>query len=225
MRHTHFGDYDPDEQLSAHFTLRDLTVTNAPPDQYPNIPDEAQLANLRILAKALEVVYTKVGPFRIASAFRSQAVQNWIIHGGAGSTAAAMAVSVSYHTLGIAADVTPESLSVEEFFTRCYAIEAVRAVLGQIVNKAEGGQQSVHLSLPTDKFPEGTLMRVGEGGQYYRLTGNEISDYLENYPVTITASLLFITLLGASTYWIVTRIKAGKPIIPEAVRAFVRQPG
>ena len=224
MSHPFGAGYNPDERLSTHFTLRDLTITSAP-SQYSNIPDESQLANLRLLAKALEVVYAKVGPFKIASAFRSQAVQNWLKSGGGGSSAASMAVSHSYHTLGIAADVVPMTLSQEEFFTRCYAIPAVRAVLGQIVNKAEGGQASIHLSLPTAQFPSGTLMKVGEGGQYYRLSGNEVQDFLENYPVTITASLGLIALIGASTYWIVTRIRAGKPIIPNAVKQFVRQPG
>jgi hypothetical protein len=81
-------------QLSEHFSLAELTVTNTGLD---NSPDESQEANLIILAAFLEKVRHVLHdqPVTIDSAFRSAAVN-----------AAVGGVPDSAHALGYAADLT-----------------------------------------------------------------------------------------------------------------------
>ncbi len=174
------GDYDPDMQISKHFTLRDLCVTSTGVE---NIPDDAAIANLTRLGAVLDQIWDKIGHFTIASAFRSQAVQNAIKGGAAGSNAAAMAATLSRHTVGDAADLTPTSMPLDEFFTKLYVNEGIREQLGQIVNKAEGGESSVHITLPYGTF-DGTMMYVNDAGQYVRFTPDEITDWLASNPVS-----------------------------------------
>lgn len=78
--------------LSAHFTLEELTFTNH--RQFANVPNELQLSNLKRLAPFLELVRSTVNaPVIIDSAFRSPEVNQAV---GSKPT--------SQHLLGCAAD-------------------------------------------------------------------------------------------------------------------------
>lgn len=80
--------------LSPHFTLDELTVTNH--RQFDNTPNEAEVANLTRLAAFLEQVKTALGgkPIMINSGFRSKEVNDSV---GSKDT--------SQHRLGCAADI------------------------------------------------------------------------------------------------------------------------
>lgn len=79
--------------MTPHFTLAELTHTDH--RQFDNIPNEAELANIRRLAEFLEQVKTALGgkPIMVNSAFRSKAVNDAV---GSKDT--------SQHRLGCAAD-------------------------------------------------------------------------------------------------------------------------
>lgn len=89
-------------QLTANFSLAELTVTGR---NMPNVPNEAEVASLRSLAeRILQPLRDALGkPVRVNSAFRSEAVNRAV-----GGTA------TSQHRLGQAADIhVPGMTSVE----------------------------------------------------------------------------------------------------------------
>jgi len=89
-------------QLTANFSLAELTVTD---QNMPNVPNEAEVASLRSLAEMiLQPLRDALGkPVRVNSAFRSEAVNRAV-----GGTA------TSQHRLGQAADIhVPGMTSVE----------------------------------------------------------------------------------------------------------------
>ena len=81
-------------QLSEHFTLAELTVTNH--RSLDNIPDPAALVNLKRLAEFLELVKDRLGgrAVMITSGYRSAAVN-----------AACGSRDTSQHRIGCAADI------------------------------------------------------------------------------------------------------------------------
>lgn len=93
----------PQDQVSTHFTLAELTRTDT---GLANVPNAEQLEALVNLAEAvLEPYRALVGPIRINSGFRSLAVNTKI--GGAHN---------SQHMLGQAADTMPVNMSLDVAF-------------------------------------------------------------------------------------------------------------
>ena len=80
--------------LTEHFTLEELTTTSH--RQFDNTPNDAEMANLVLLAEFLEKVKTPLDgkPIMVNSAFRSKAVNDSV---GSKDT--------SQHRLGYAADI------------------------------------------------------------------------------------------------------------------------
>lgn len=170
---------DPNELYSKYFTLKQLTVTSLP---YPNLPlDQTSQDNLRKLATFLDAIQDNVGSFVIASAYRSPENQAALQSGAGGATAASMAVSHSYHSMGLAADITPKNgMTPTEFAQAIYQNPVTSAIAGQIVDKSEGGNEtSLHISIQTPKFTKATPMYV-VAGQYYRMTPTQIGDWMSS---------------------------------------------
>lgn len=95
--------------ISPHFTLAELTVTNTGLD---NTPTPAIIENLKILASTLELIRTSLNkPITINSAYRSPRVNN-AIRGSAAS---------SMHLTGQAADLRVKGMTPYEV---CMAIKA-----------------------------------------------------------------------------------------------------
>ena len=189
--------------LSKRFTLEDLTRTET---GKVNIPSQAVIAKLKELAQTLEVLWDNIGPFDILSGYRSQATQEALISSGN-----VQAVTTSYHTQGIAADIAPSTMKVEDYILKIAANPMVRYKLGQIALK--GG--ALHISLPTEKF-SGQLMFVDPQGQYIRKTDSEIANIIKQRltqavaavkarPVTL--GVLPILAIGALVYFILSRRK------------------
>lgn len=99
---------NPSDQLSPHFTLKELTFSvEAVRHGLNNDPNADQVANLMRLASTLEIARAVLGaPLHIDSGYRSAAVNHLV-----GSTAAHSA-----HLDGRAADLIPIGLSVEGSF-------------------------------------------------------------------------------------------------------------
>jgi zinc D-Ala-D-Ala carboxypeptidase len=89
--------------LTDHFTLEELTHTDH--RQFDNIPNEAELENLRRLAAFLEEVKTVLGgrPVMVNSGFRSKQVNDAV-----GSK------DSSQHRLGVAVDIRVPGLKPDE---------------------------------------------------------------------------------------------------------------
>jgi len=92
--------------LSAHFTLEELTASEAADrNGWDNTPNETELANLRRLADFLELVKAAVGgkPVMINSAFRCKLVNDSV---GSKDT--------SQHRIGCAADIRVPGMTPDQ---------------------------------------------------------------------------------------------------------------
>ena len=90
-------------QLSAHFTLEELTITEH--RELDNTPNDTEKNNLKRLAEFLEEVKTVLGgkPVMVNSAFRSKAVNDAV---GSKDT--------SQHRVGCAADIRVPGMTPDE---------------------------------------------------------------------------------------------------------------
>lgn len=97
-------------QLTANFSLAELTVTGR---NMPNVPNEAEVASLRTLAEMiLQPLRDTLGkPVRVNSAFRSEAVNRAV--GGR---------ATSQHRLGQAADIDVPGMTSVELATKIVAL-------------------------------------------------------------------------------------------------------
>jgi uncharacterized protein YcbK (DUF882 family) len=89
--------------LTEHFTLEELTHTDH--REFENVPNEAELENLKRLAKFLEDVKTALGgkPVMVNSAFRSKQVNDAV-----GSK------DSSQHRIGCAVDIRVPGLTPDQ---------------------------------------------------------------------------------------------------------------
>lgn len=147
---------------SQFFNEDELTATSS---GIPNIPDTSEESNLQLLANLLDYLKSNVGDFHIESGFRSPAVQQWLIGGGAGSDSAVQASPTSYHMQGKAADITPTDMDVKDFYAKLISNPTLRNMMGEIALK----KNTVHLSIPTPT-KQGVPMIVNSAGQYIRYT-------------------------------------------------------
>lgn len=147
---------------SQFFNEDQLTATSS---GIPNTPSADEEANLQLLANLLDHLKTVVGDFHIESGFRSQAVQQWLMTGGAGSDSMIQASPTSYHMQGKAADITPTDMDVKDFYARLISDPTLRNMMGEIALK----KNTIHLSIPT-ATKQGVPMIVNPKGQYIRYT-------------------------------------------------------
>lgn len=171
-------------QLSPHFTLEDLIVTDQ--KGVDNTPTGTEAQNLRRLAvELLEPLYERVGPFRVISAYRSPALNAKL----AGSNA--QVSSTSYHMQGIAADIVPlSSLGV-----RPYLAKMIQS--GIPFGEAFVKNTALHVSLPT-----ATKRNVaGEvvNNKYFSFDAEELKKFLAENAGSI-AGIGGIAAVGALIY-------------------------
>ena len=117
--------------LSEHFTLEELTVTDH--RSLDNTPDPAARANLQRLAVFLELVKDRLGgrPIMVSSAFRSKAVNDAV---GSRDT--------SQHRLGCAADVRVPGMTPDAVVR---AVMASGLAYDQIIREFDAW---THISIP-----------------------------------------------------------------------------
>ena len=139
--------------LSPHFTLEELTHTDH--RELENIPNEAELANLKRLAEFLEAVKTVLGgkPIMVNSAFRSKAVNDAV---GSKDT--------SQHRTGCAADIRVPGMTPDEVVK---AIIAANLGHDQVIREFD---RWTHVSIPNhtaDKPRYQALIIDKEGTRAY----------------------------------------------------------
>jgi len=117
--------------MTPHFTLAELTHTDH--REFDNIPNEAELANLKRLAEFLEQVKTVLGgkPIMVNSAFRSKQVNDAV-----GSK------DSSQHRIGCAADFRVPSMTPDEVVK---AIIAANLPFDQVIREFD---RWTHISIP-----------------------------------------------------------------------------
>ncbi|WFG37905.1 hypothetical protein 20Sep420_00020 [Pseudomonas phage 20Sep420] len=108
------------EQITANFSVKELTVTNR---NEPNVPNATELANLRQLAiHILQPLRDSIGlPIIINSAFRSEKVNEAV--GGS---------KTSQHRLGQAADIRVKGMTSQEV---CEAIIRLGLPFDQLIEE------------------------------------------------------------------------------------------
>ena len=139
--------------LTPHFSLEELTHTDH--RTLDNIPNEAELANLKRLAEFLEAVKTVLGgkPIIVNSAFRSKAVND---AGGSKDT--------SQHRTGCAADIRVPGMTPDEVVK---AIIAANLGHDQVIREFD---RWTHVSIPnttTDKPRLQALIIDKQGTRFY----------------------------------------------------------
>ena len=132
------------DRIFAHFTVEELTRTDT---GLPNEPDGVQWSNLvRLVADILEPAREIVGPLKVNSAFRSQAV-NDAIHGARNSQ----------HMKGEAADVVPLQAGLERAFAD---IKASKIPYDQLIIEPTW----IHISVaPVGSLPRRQTLRAYRG--------------------------------------------------------------
>ena len=135
--------------LSAHFTLDELTHTDH--REFDNIPNEAEVANLKRLAAMLEQVRDAVGgkPILVNSAFRSAEVNKAV-----GSS------DRSQHRVGCAADIRVPQMTPDEVVK---AVMAAKLPFDQLIREFD---RWTHISIPNtaDAKPRGQVLIIDKQG-------------------------------------------------------------
>jgi len=119
--------------LTDHFTLEELTHTDH--RQFDNIPNEAELENLKRLAAFLEEVKTVLGgrPVMVNSGFRSKQVNDAV-----GSK------DSSQHRLGVAVDIRVPGLKPDEVVKTIIASDLE---FDQVIREFD---RWTHISIPNE---------------------------------------------------------------------------
>lgn len=133
--------------MTPHFTLAELTHTDH--REFDNTPNEAELANLKLLAEFLEQVKTVLGgkPIMVNSAFRSKAVNDAV---GSKDT--------SQHRIGCAADFRVPGMTPDQVVK---AIIAANLPYDQIIREFNSW---THISIPRSGAPRKQALIIDKAG-------------------------------------------------------------
>lgn len=195
----------PDLKISQKYTLADLTPTST---GIENNPSENELESIKKLAAVLEKIESKLGPFRIPSAYRNSAVN-----------AAVGGSSTSRHMTGEAADIVPLLQTAEKYWASILADPDLKNSLGEISYKKHQG--SIHITLPFYNqygyLVKGSA-RVADDDTgaviYTSISDEEVSDVLAQYglvPVQAGFGMgMGMLILGAGALGLALALKRNK---------------
>jgi hypothetical protein len=168
----------PGDPVSTKYTVADLSHTSAP---LPNeVPDEFA-SNLALLASVLEQLEAVIGPFKVASAFRSDAVQTYL-----GTQGLPVAKGKSYHTIGLGADIVPSTMSIQDAFGKILA-DPIKDQFAEISLKET--QTALHLGVKYDAGQSTKVTALNDSGDYVALSLDEIQNYAAPFLADISAGV------------------------------------
>ena len=136
-------------QLTEHFTLEELTITDH--REFNNEPNPNETANLQRLAELLEQVKVAIGnkPVMVNSAFRSKQVNDAV---GSKDT--------SQHRIGCAADIRVPGVTPDQVVK---AVIAAKLPFDQLIREFD---RWTHISIPNDPKgkPRGQTLIIDKAG-------------------------------------------------------------
>jgi len=160
---------DEHYDFTPKFTYELLTKTSHDVD---NTPNADELANLKWLATFLEEVYSTVGPFEVVSGFRTKQLQELLRSEGEPTAA-----RKSFHEAGMAVDVYPTNMSLEEFYW--LLVSSFYGRIGEPSIKA--AQNAVHFALPTPSNISKIMALNSETGVYEKIDEATIQQKITQY--------------------------------------------
>lgn len=202
------GYYDPEEELSDDFKLKEFTYSaTANKNGIDNTPDDASIDNLRVLARQLQFIRDAFGgPIGISSGYRSQELQNLLVAGGNIN-----AVDKSLHSLGMAADIYPVSgpQDLKKLFALIVTDEDLLSRFGEVVILEKKG--IIHVQLPSSTLT-GVPMYADTDGLYKRFTPAALQSFVDENPVTAVVaasgiSILLIGGVGLGLFFLIKKLK------------------
>ncbi len=168
--------YDGSEDLWGNYKLKDLCITNT---GLPNLPvgipgmisEEDIFNNLQKLAALLTDLARDVGPFHLLSAYRTPEVQAALASAGEPVPPAG---KLSFHAVGLAADIAPTTMSLADYFGMMLAA-------GYQEKTAEIGykpsQNSIHLAVKVP-YKQGVVLALdSESGKYGPISQEQVDQF------------------------------------------------
>lgn len=156
--------YTPAVELIVSDTATAKGISNAPDLFSP------QASNLSTLSSMLGALCNEIGPFTVASAFRSQALQDELLAEGL------PAAAHSLHTDGKAADIIPTTMSARDFFKAILNSHWYND-MGEIFIKESQG--SLHITLPAPEYGKiGFAGYLTAGETYIHMPDSQVQTFL-----------------------------------------------
>jgi hypothetical protein len=165
--------YDGSEDLFGPYNLSDLCVTQT---GLPNLPqDLTTFNNLQSLAALLSGLTTDVGPFTVLSGFRTPAVQAALASSGEPVPPAG---KLSFHEVGLAADIAPTTMPLAQFFGMMLAA-GYQDLCAEIAYKPS--QNSIHLAVAVP-YKVGVVLALDPTTNTYGpLSQDAVDSYADPY--------------------------------------------
>ena len=194
------------ELLSKYFSMADLTITEQRGiDNTPKTTVEKQ--NLKRLGSLLDDIYDNVGNFGISSAYRSGALQQRLKELGY-----PVAEGTSYHELGIAADIVPTTMTLDDFYGKLLAYTQGKGMVGENFIKVPQG--AIHVSLPTSTKMDFVGKQTAAG--YIRLSQDEIQSYMAPWVTAVAEAgknpVLIVAIVAGLGLFLLMSMK-GKQVV------------
>lgn len=206
------GQLDPGMMLSTNFSLAKLTKTST---GLPNLPNEGslELRNLGWTADMLEQLGYDVGPFKVVSGFRTHDVQIALADRGE-----PVASGKSFHEAGLAVDIFPTTMGIEEFYGKLAALVGTSDNQGPWWGKLseiaiKPGQNSIHLALAVPGSKQNVFLALNSVGIYAALTTDEVLSYAQPFiaaveeiasraTATMPRKLILLTAVGGGLLFV-----------------------
>lgn len=164
--------FDPNEQISRYFKLKDLCVTQTGID---NTPDQTAYNYIKFtMAPALDELYDYIGPFKVISCFRNPQIQDKV--------ETYKSNAKSFHEFGLASDIYPETMSIEIFFGKILADPYWQTIFYEIFLKPP--QNTIHLSIDPQKRKPLIKVMNNDKSAYVLATQDQINKLIadaQNY--------------------------------------------
>lgn len=169
--------YDPEKQITKNFKVKDFLITNT---GLPNHPTQSYYNNIvNILAPNMQKLYDDIGPFKLISGFRTQAVQEKV--SGKKST------TLSFHEAGLAVDILPTTMSIDSYFGKILASPVWMNKLYEIFLKPP--QNTIHLSVSVDGRKGLVKIMNDEKTSYVAATVEQIQKYISDASRAIASTI------------------------------------
>lgn len=172
--------YDPNAQVSPRYTLANLSPTNQQLSE-PNLPSESYMFdNLQTSAPILEYLDQQIGPFLLLSGFRTKELQNKLSSQGEPTS-----LGTSFHEVGRGFDISPTTMTPDEFFGKMLADPDIKSMFAEIAIKPS--QHAIHFgtNIPGDTR-ETKVLGLNENDIYAKLSLDQLARYVE--PILGSAS-------------------------------------